>query len=748
MPKLTLLTGPLLDPVEQRAVEQLQRYVRTLFGFTPTVSRRPPGSGSIIALGTAGCDPALAGGARLGEQDYLVRRRSPTRLDLCGGSPPAVLWAVYELIEHWGVTFLLQGDVLPEPGAAGAFGLPRVDVVRRPAFEVRLSRILGDMLNTNACASLAEHEKLLDQLSKLRFNAVLGGMSEIDPFHHWSFRGVERRRVGVTYGLRHVIHERTIGRDVIGQTGRYTNPELVGAETFEEQMAAGRRLLRGIIEAAHRRGIKVISSLCLTEVPDEIAVHLPRWSKRYRIPKSSMRRPDVIRLGHQYDRCNHRFGHLMTPLNPVYVELVETSLASFIEQYPGIDGYFLTQSEWPPGAGGIERCWRDLDRRHGLAPKFTYEKLIRQAKRQSVSGSRDRSLHEAQGAVVTIRLLDLILNEREVVSRKLPGHAKLYTSFIGQTLTPVLPHVFDPERIEFLGQLDYLPAHVAEQMDKLEFVRDTDFKFHLQLTVNDDNVGFLPQHSPAALHRTMRAMQRYGIAGYWFRLYETSPYETVIAHIARAAWDRSATPTGTTRWHIQRICGSRALDPMRRACRMLEATVPDVNRLMGVGFMLPHLLMRFWSSEGDHETWQKLIDRYATIEPVLQRAVDASEPRGRRFAGDMLALVRFAGLYLRTAQLVRGAFLSREAAQALKPTPRRPAFDLTAYNAHADDAVRQLDEAVATLEQATRVWASKVRDAADRGSLVGLNVYGLDWLRGKADEVRLETELWSVVVPG
>ena len=35
---------------------------------------------------------------------------------LAGGSPVATMWAGYELVERYGVRYLLGGDVYPEPG--------------------------------------------------------------------------------------------------------------------------------------------------------------------------------------------------------------------------------------------------------------------------------------------------------------------------------------------------------------------------------------------------------------------------------------------------------------------------------------------------------------------------------------------------------------------------------------------------------------------------------------------------------
>lgn len=41
-------------------------------------------------------------------------------------------------------------------------------------------------------------------------------------------------------------------------------------------------------------------------------------------------------------------------------------------------------------------------------------------------------------------------------------------------------------------------------------------------------------------------------------------------------------------------------------------------------------------------------------------------------------------------------------------------------------------------------WSVSGPIPADRGTLAGLNTYGRDWVRGKADEMRLQSELWSI----
>ncbi|MDP7397185.1 MAG: alpha-glucuronidase family glycosyl hydrolase [Lentisphaeria bacterium] len=590
---LHIQISPDAHALERRAASELRQYVRQLFGFTPNVSETRRKAGRVITLGTGESSPGPGRKTRLGREGYAICCDDGTSLEICGGSPIAVLWAAYELIEQWGVTFLVQGDVMPEPGTLGPFHLPQLNVVRRPVFEQRTFRILNDMLNSGILWSLNDHERLFDQLVKLRFNTVVAATYPHHPWWHWSFRGVERTQVDLVYGFRHVIHKRSVGRDVIGRLGHYTNPDFQGAETYSERLAAGQRLMHGIIAAAHQRGLKFIMGHNFNYFPDEFLPHLARWSKKHRIPKSIMAAERYSTLGLHGDTGNAEFGHLMTPLNPVYVEMIESWLTAVLETYPEIDSVLLSPAEFPPNAGGIEICWKQLSRRHKLAPEFSLDKIGAAAARHKIGGQPGRSVREALGAVATIRLLDLVLNEHQVVQRINPG-MKVYASLMSDALLGVIPHIFDPTRFEFLRVGDYTTSSVASSMDRLACARDSAMSFHVTTTINDDNVGFLPQFNFSALHETMRAMRRHGAKGYFFRQFDISEYEPVMAYMAEAGWDHTATPRKTYERQVERICGKDAVKPMLKAFRMLEASLKDANAVIGAGFMMPHLVAKYW----------------------------------------------------------------------------------------------------------------------------------------------------------
>ncbi|MEA3476675.1 MAG: alpha-glucuronidase family glycosyl hydrolase, partial [Bacteroidota bacterium] len=153
------------DPLVVFAAEELQRYVRQLFGFQPSLFRGETDGDAwtTILLGVE-IDESLS------EQGYVIRRiqhEGKPALLVTGGSARATLWAVYEVISNWGVHFLVQGDVFPEK--AGSFHLPDLDIKREPVFPCREFRVVNDILNTTVFWNLDQHKKLFDQLVKLRF---------------------------------------------------------------------------------------------------------------------------------------------------------------------------------------------------------------------------------------------------------------------------------------------------------------------------------------------------------------------------------------------------------------------------------------------------------------------------------------------------------------------------------------------------------------------------------------------------
>ena len=81
-----------------------------------------------------------------------------------GGSPRATLWAVYELVERWGVRYLTDRDALPQERRE--FQVPDLDVLMEPVFRIRAHPTLQDFAPSGEAWGMADFRVLIDQLAK------------------------------------------------------------------------------------------------------------------------------------------------------------------------------------------------------------------------------------------------------------------------------------------------------------------------------------------------------------------------------------------------------------------------------------------------------------------------------------------------------------------------------------------------------------------------------------------------------
>ena len=437
-------------------------------------------------------------------------------------------------------------------------------------------------------------------------------------------------------------------------------------------------------------------------------------------------------------------GAYATPLNPVYVDMVESWLRAHIEQYPEADCYFLGQAEFPPGGSGFRECWQGLDARHGVEKQFPLASLEEKARTTRVTSLMPpaRMVTELQAAVQTLRMWDIVANERKLIETSSNPKAKLAGSFMSEYLQPVVPLVMPSDSFEFVAIVDYLPAHVAERMDTLAFTKDTPMPVSMITTIEDDNVGFFPQLTTRSLHKTVKAMQEYDLQGFWFRQFDISEHEPSMHYMIRAGWDERVTPESSYREFALRVCGQDAVDEALAVFGMVEGLEAESNAMAGAGFLMPNLYAKYWKLKEPPDALQRLADlmrAYADrVRPILERAdalVRRSASRGKKWAANYRTFLRFATEYpLALAKLIE-ARISYCAAQEQEAKKH-----LMEYCRQMDAAAAGLEEALSRSEKALRTWSELAVDPTDLGTLAALNAYGHDYLRGLAWLVYLKSQ--------
>lgn len=208
-----------------------------------------------------------------------------------------------------------------------------------------------------------------------------------------------------------------------------------------------------------------------------------------------------------------------------------------------------------------------------------------------------------------------------------------------------------------------------------------------------------------------------------------------MAYMVESAWDAAVTPEDAYRRYALGVAGPEAADDLLAALHGIEEITDAAKGLRGLGFMWSSLHRKHWQPGAQPgPAWQEPVARLAPIEQRLECALEHAVAQGRRLVRNYLSFVRFAGLFLRTLDLIRQARAAYDQAQE-----KWQARDPVAYHPLMVRSSDLLSAALEASERALRTWADQVADPTGLGTLAGLNAYGHDRLRGKCTEVYWES---------
>lgn len=268
-PRVAIITSEFPSPLVQRAADELKADLQRLYDaqveFGVTAVPGPPAH--VILLGTNEderlkqlSDPI----PKLTDQEHAVLSRKVKErpvLAVAGGSPTATYWAAAELAHQLGVRTMLYGDV--DPVAPPEFSVEGFDIVRGPLVQSRTWQMDFDSPLGPATWSLADQQKLLRQLARLKFNRlVLSSKAETPAAAIAAFRPI-------------TVSGDTSGRAAFGGATLFQNPDLAESQTDEARATAANRLIRGIEEVAKVLGITVEVIRTREDGPPSVGSTLP-----------------------------------------------------------------------------------------------------------------------------------------------------------------------------------------------------------------------------------------------------------------------------------------------------------------------------------------------------------------------------------------------------------------------------------------------------------------------------------------
>jgi len=722
-----LIIGHEADELEQFAVSELQSYLKRLFGVTANIRHSPNSTAEYrVILGNPQSNPIIvqaigeANFPQLSDQGFLLRKTAfmdkPTMV-ISGGSPAATMWGVYELVEHYGVRYLLHGDVYPEN--AGDFHLPEIDKVCEPLLRVRWWRVINDFAMGPESWGMADYRPVLDQLAKLKFNRIGLSTWPWQPFLHLEIKGIKRKSATLWFDFHYPITDDMPGREIFGDEEEFWNPDLPRGASYEEFAAAGEHLCHELIAYAKSRGMQASFSASVMDFPEEFRPIIPD-----------------AQTAQQLGNLTVGPGAEVMPDNPDLLEVASAVLKTAIDTYPKADLYAFGMPEHRAWTERYEWAWQKLDEKYQISQIISLEQVLHKAQnRTSYPGGAQRAVTEVKGDIAALYFFDRMLTSPDVLPKTQKPDARVVITGVAEELFPML-HCILPEGSETLIFVDYTASRVVRRRETLKDVPSQEIPASLIFTLHDDNVGMLPQLVTGALHKLACDLRKYGWSGFSTRYWMISDHDPCVAYLSKTAWDANATPEEIYADQIRAVCGYAAVEPMLEAFRELEAvTVALEDHGLGLTFPVPGMIMKHWSPGSLSSEFAEDREGYRRALSAVRKTPEPSRPEGKAYINYWIGRLGFGIGYLDTIEAVRKAATTEQAAKDAKERG-----DEDDYRVRLTEAIEQTKAAVATAHQAIEAFANVAKNQSDRGAIATMGEYVYRPLKQKVGELMNQFE--------
>ncbi len=541
---------------------ELQRYLRLLSGaeLPITGSGDIPADTNLLMLG----DPASHGpvrrfcereGVHPGDMKpggYLIApatHEGRPALFLLGNDEQATMYAVYHLLEQLGIVFQLTGDIIPE--AKPELSFPEAGVRHEPALKYRGLHIRHFVM---PWMGMDYFQRLLDQLAKMRCNYLEFYAYVGSPWFQYANNDGETKLLGDIYtaesgftSWRLETGTFTTGDVVIGREhfhdARPCAPEFQHCNTQEEAYRTARQLLTRVIDYAHSRKIEVwLGKGDCPGVPPNLGRHA-----RYAQPTGA-------------------FGRIISPADPLGMEIWTAMLDSMLRDYPRADGYWLWLAEmyFHTDDPEVKQIIARYEPYRQLIPSITeiramgYDQYLEGMDEQVAFESDVASVHYAKSLI-------------DAASARHP-HARFGVSVLGRSyLLPVLDALL-PQGVA-LQSMEAAPCwNRGSRVPMENFGKVSGRDLFVVPRLDDDEHEFAMQFNVGLYHhdRVIPASVQFGLAGAIPQVGKTRGLEQNARFLAEAPWNAELTPSAFYGDYLTRIFGERARSVLLDAYRIFE----------------------------------------------------------------------------------------------------------------------------------------------------------------------------------
>jgi hypothetical protein len=684
--QVSIVVPPNSDQKLQFAGAELQRYVKSLFQIDAVISDAPAQAGFVMQLGVTK--------EGLRDQDFLLKPNG-SELFITGGSPRAVLWAVYELVEWWGVRYLVHEDVLP--ASHGLMRFPTMEIKREPNMRTRCWRLVNDPAHGPVSWSLEENRAFLRQIAKMKFNRVVLSFWPCQPFVDYTFREMQKPPGTIYFGERYPIDNDTVGLEKFPGMTAFTNPELAGATSPKELTERAVALAHGIFAEAEKLGMETALLIQPYEWPKEFMAVLPGSE-----PATQL---GGLTAGPGKDQSMN---------DPALRDMVATIFRAYVETYPEAEYIYVTAPEHRTWTEQAQQAYDALDKRYGIQALGSYEELSARARqRTSFPGGGERVETMLKGDLAGLEFLDSLIREKNLLARPngRPDVKLVYCDTV-EELFPLVAKMLPPGG-EVLSFIDYTASRQLRQRDLLRQRPPEGLSASLTFTLADDNVGILPQLATGSLGELMTELRANNWNGYLARYWTVGDLNPTVHFLARASWNADLTPDAAYRDLVGQICGANAVEPVISALSIIEDITKGLDEHgLGFGFPVPGMMTKHYDAGGLPGDIQADRTRYAEALALLRTAREQSASAGHKFLDYLVGRLLFAVKYLDAAAHFGATAKAEKAGDRIK-------------------AAREIELAYLDIRDAIGSWANVAEDHGDLGAVALLNKHAYRPIRDK-----------------
>lgn len=694
-PQVDIIVGKDAPELERFAASELVEQLKRLFEAEATIREKASGGKAhLILVGSPMTNPAIATLGipfpKLSDQGHLVRSVTVGQqkiLIVGGGSPVATLWAVYELGHRFGIRYALFGDM--DPAVKPEFQLDGIEILLEPALKTRTWRTVNDFPIGPESFGLAEHQRLIKQLAKLKYNRLMLAVYPWQSYVDFEFQGVKKATAFSWFGYRYRVDGDTAGRAVFQGAKYFENPDFVGKTSYPERIAAGTQQAAGIIRAARQLGMSTALSFSPMEFPREFAAVLPN--------AKTLTGLEQLTIGP---------GAKQSLDDATLMALVKTQIRAYLTTYPDVDTLYLSLPEFPEWGDHAEAAFKAIDARTEIGKSTTLEKLTNAARDRQLIASGERGAQALRGNVAALEFFHRMLSDKSLLQLPNGRVAKVVVTDVDPALFPLLEKVL-PAGTGALHFVDYTARRVAANLPLLKTVSTRTVPSSLILTLADDNVGVLPQMSLNSLKTLVDELNTGGWDGFSTRYWIIGDLDLSAYYLSRVSFNPKLTPQQALEDMATSALGEGTFGRTMKAFELVEqaTTLIDQNDI-GFAFPVPNVIMKhYMSSEPVPEWWGKASGLYADAMNEMYRVNTRSREGNRAYSLYLARRFEFGMEYLNCIQSVRKAGIAK--AKGDKETQ-----------------IAELEKAVESLHGALNALSAVARSNCDRGVIAVLNEYG------------------------